>query len=204
MDPREALIGYDRSHPEIIFLEVHMPQLSGIEFIHTLRTKTRGNLPRFVFVSDCDKYALSGYEQGVVDYLLKPVTFARFKLCTDKLFPSWFTQGSLAEEDFFFTEIDGRKMKIIYKDIYFIEGAGNYLIIYTRLGNFTLYKTLQSLLQILPDDQFVRIHKSFITSVFPIQEISGNEIVLFFQNKLRSLPIGPTYKESLMSRLTIV
>jgi two-component system LytT family response regulator len=203
-DPREALQGYERDQPDIIFLEVHLPHLSGIDFITTLKEKTKDQLPKLVFVSDCDKYALSGYDLGVIDYLIKPVSFSRFKLCMDRLFPPLVKGGLTGEAEFFFVELDGRKMKIVYKDISLVEAAGNYVIVSTLSGNITLYKTMNSMQQVLHEDRFIRVHKSFIISINSIREISGNEIILHHQNKLRRIPIGATYKENLLNRLIII
>ena len=179
-DPREALVAYELYTPDLIFLEVHMAHLSGVEFIAALKTKAGRSTPVFVFVSDCDKYALSGYEHGVMDYLLKPVSFQRFKMCMDRLKKSY--QRPSVDSEFFFADMDGRKVKIIYKDILFVEAAGNYVIIATHQGNITLYKTMSGMQRILPEEQFIRVHKSYIISIYPIREISGNEIVLNYQN----------------------
>ncbi|MFI5148739.1 MAG: LytR/AlgR family response regulator transcription factor [Bacteroidia bacterium] len=203
-DPREALKAFDLHHPDLIFLDVNMPHLNGIEFIMTLKNKLQSPMPGFVFVSDCDNYALSGYEYGVMDYLVKPVSFARFKLCMDRLFPALLKPASATDAEFFFTEMDGKKIKLVYRDIYFIEAAGNYVVVCTSTGNVTLYKTMNAMSQILPEDQFIRVHKSYIISVYPIRELMGNEIVLSFLNKIRTIPIGATYKENLLSRLIIV
>jgi two-component system LytT family response regulator len=202
-DPREALVAYELYTPDLIFLEVHMPYLNGMEFIAALKTKAGRNMPVFVFVSDCDKYALSGYDHGVMDYLLKPVSFQRFKVCMDRLKNS-LQRTTSVDSEFFFADMDGRKVKVIYRDILFVEAAGNYVIIATHQGNITLYKTMSGMQRILPEGQFIRVHKSYIISIYPIREISGNEIVLNYQNKTRVIPIGATYKEELLKRLTIV
>ena len=202
-DYDEALSGCEDVRPDLIFLDILMPEFSATEFIESLRSSLGDNLPKLVVITESDKYALAGYDHGVQDYLLKPVSFLRFRRCIERLLPL-FNVHDKENREFFFADINGKKLKINYRDILFIEAAGNYVNLTTNQGVITLYKTMNCLLNVLPDDQFIRVHKSFITSVYPIREITGNEILLDILSKPRSIPIGPTYKAGLLDRITIV
>ena len=201
VNPIEALAFLDSEAVDCIFLDVEMPELSGLEFIEMLKHKFGRNIPKIILITAYDQYALKGYDYGVFDYLLKPISFKRFKISTDRLVAS-ITQTDIIR-DFLFLDVDGKKVKIRFGDIVYIEGAGNYIFIVTQEKRTIFYKTMSGILEILPSNEFLRVHKSFIVSLAYIDALRGSEILLKTGNGPKSIPIGVTYKEALLSVLRI-
>jgi DNA-binding LytR/AlgR family response regulator len=198
----EALSYLDHNAVDCIFVDVEMPDLTGLEFIEAVWTNLKGYIPKIILVTGYDKYALKGFDYGVFDYLLKPVSFKRFKITCNRLVES-FANSSFITRDFFFTDVDGKKVKIFFSDIHFIEGAGNYTYLVTSLKKFVCYRTMTSFEEALPKGLFCRVHKSFIISISNIEAVRANEV---FMNKFANskiIPIGTTYKEQLLKVLGI-
>lgn len=201
-NPVHALGFLDNEKVDCIFLDVDMPQLSGLEFIEALKSKFGNDIPKIILITGYDTYALSGYDYGVFDYLLKPVNFKRFKIAADRLLAS-FNQTKKEPVTFFFADVDGEKIKINFSDIICIEAAGNYISIYTDKKKYTCYNTLNGMQEILPESEFIRVHKSFIASVSSIQSVRGNELFVTVNGATKRIPIGITYKEKLLKALRI-
>ncbi len=200
-NPIEALTFLDSKSVDCIFLDVDMPQFTGLEFIETLKSKQGNTMPKIVLITGYDQYALKGYDYGVFDYLLKPVSFKRFKVAIDRLV---FALGEISEvRDFFFAEVDGKKIRIDFNSICYIEGAGNYITIVTADKKVTCYKTLAAIESILPKFNFMRIHKSFIISLSRVQSVRGNDVFVNAVSAQKNIPIGVTYKERLLKTLGI-
>jgi two-component system, LytTR family, response regulator len=201
-DSIEALTFLDKTKPDIIFLDIEMPGMSGIEFIENIKAKWGNNMPKVVFITGNCEYALSGYEYGVVDYLLKPISFVRFKKCIDRIIDDLDKRNTPAERpNFFFVEDNGKKVKINFDDIIYIEGAGNYIIIVTGEIKIVIYRTMNALQELLPDNKFMRVHKSYILAINKVQAIRGNELMISVKNTEMNIPIGVTYKENVMKQL---
>ena len=201
-DPIEALNFLDTEKVDCIFLDIEMPGLSGMDFIEALKARHGNAMPKIILITGYDQYALAGYDHGVFDYLLKPVTFKRFKISIDRLMGSFSKNPPV--HDFFFTDVDGAKVKISYNDVVWIEGAGNYISIVTTERKMMSYRSMHDISQILPEDKFIRVHKSFIVSLRHIQAVRGNEVILSMDRKQQNIPIGVTYKEKLLKTLRII
>jgi DNA-binding LytR/AlgR family response regulator len=201
-DPIEALTFLDAETVDCIYLDVEMPQLSGIEFMEALKAKFGHNMPKIILITAYDQYALTGYDYGVFDYILKPISFKRFKISVDRLLATF----NHVEEnrDFLFVDVDGKKLKINFTDIVYVEGAGNYIFIATAEKKIICYKTLTHLLELLPQNNFVRVHKSFIVSLSGIEAMRGNEVFVTLKNASKNIPIGTTYKDNLLRILKII
>jgi DNA-binding LytR/AlgR family response regulator len=199
-NPVDALLVIEQEKIDCIFLDIEMPQLTGLEFIEMLKSKLGNAIPKIILVTGYGQYALSGFDYGVFDYLVKPVSFKRFKISIDRLSDSF--KNVLDDRNFFFADVDGQKVKINFKDIMYAEGAGNYLFIVTADKRMICYRSLTSLQEVLPETKFLRVHKSFIISIDNIQSVRGNEIFLCDKTH-KSIPIGITYKEKLLKILRI-
>lgn len=189
---------------DIVFLDIQMPHLTGLEFVQTLRDK-----PAIVFTTAYSEHAVEGFRLDAVDYLLKPFSFERFVQAVNKAidfvsfhhppFPKEAPSVSPLP-DHFFVKSDGKLVKIRFADILYIEGLKEYVSIYTSDKQRII--TLQSIKNLeisLPENSFIRIHKSYIVSISHIEAIVGNQVEI---NK-KLLPIGATYKEELMKRLQL-
>lgn len=189
---------------DVLFLDIQMPYLTGLEFIQTLRKK-----PAIVFTTAYSEYAVEGFRLDAVDYLLKPFSFERFVQAVNKAIdfvsfhrqtdPKQPSSGSLLPEHFF-VKSDGKLVKIRFADILYIEGLKEYVSIYTSdKQRIIALKSIKNLEALLPENSFLRIHKSYIVSIYHIEAVLGNQIEI--HKKL--LPVGATYKEELMKKLAI-
>jgi DNA-binding LytR/AlgR family response regulator len=199
-------LNYLREHEtDLIFMDVQMPDMSGLEVLESLQLKPAKSKGKFILTTGSDEYAMSGYEYGVTDYLLKPISFGRFQRTLDRILPllTDAEEELSGDQDFFFADMEGKKIRINFLDILLIEAAGNYLIIYTFDRRITIYKSLYALLELLPPKLFVRVHKSFILYVPTILSVSRNEVMIQIDGGTRAIPIGTTYREELKKILGI-
>jgi two-component system LytT family response regulator len=131
-DPVEGLSFLDKHKPDIIFLDIEMPEITGVEFVENIKAKWGNKSPKVVFTTGYCDFAITGFEHGVVDYLLKPISFVRFKKCIDRIIEDLDKRAHHPEKpDLFFAEEDGKKVKINFSDIIFIKATGNYIFIHT-------------------------------------------------------------------------
>ncbi len=196
-NPVEALQTVITQQIELVFLDVQMPELSGIDFVKAINGKAK-----IILTTAYSEFAIEGFELDVVDYLLKPIRFPRFLTAVQKAVKDVVEKTADAEattdEDYIFvkTESKGKLLKINLADIEYIEGMKNYVAIY-RGGQKTLvYTNLKDLVNHLPARQFIRVHKSFIIPINRITGIEGNQILL--KNVTAEILIGENYKADLM------
>ena len=196
INPVEALQTVITQNIDLVFLDVQMPELSGIDFIKAINGKAK-----VILTTAYSEFAIEGFELDVVDYLLKPIRFARFLTAVQKAVKDVAEKtdtDTATDEDYIFvkTESKGKLLKINLADIEYIEGMKNYVAIY-RGGQKTLvYTNLKDLVIHLPARQFIRVHKSFIIPINRITGIEGNQILL--KNVTAEILIGESYKPDLM------
>ena len=197
-NPIEALQLLTQRKIDLVFLDIHMPEISGIDFIKAIQGKTK-----VILTTAYSEFALEGYELSVVDYLLKPIRLPRFLAAVQKAIEQINSQHESAsqtehDDDYIFvkTESKGKLLKINLGDIDFIESMKNYVAIH-RGGQKTLvYTSMKDLEDRLPKKQFIRVHKSFIIPVSGITGIEGNLVRL--KNVSAEILIGESYKSELM------
>jgi DNA-binding LytR/AlgR family response regulator len=182
---------------DLLFLDIHMPKISGIEFIKTLKAP-----PLIIFTTAYSDYALEGYALDVVDYLVKPITFERFLKAAQKALEIQSlkrlgNQPRDSQADYFFVKCDSKFEKVLYQDVRYIEALQNYVIIYTAGKKLITYLTLTSLENQLPKDQFLKVHKSYIIAVRHVKAIEGNEIIM----DDRRIPISRNLKEEVIHQI---
>lgn len=179
---------------DLMFLDINMPYLSGIEFLESL-----DKAPLTILSTAYSEYALDGYRLNVIDYLLKPISFQRFFQAVQKAQEIFQTQILLqnvedSQPNLFIRQGDSFQ-KIDWNDILYIEGMQNYLKIHLSNKTLTIHQTMVSLEALLPKDAFYRIHKSYLINVYKIDSISGGR--LFINGE--ELPISKPRKESLLN-----
>lgn len=196
-NPIEALKLVSETKADLVFLDIHMPELSGIDFIKAVNGKAK-----IILTTAYSEFALESYELDVVDYLLKPIRFPRFLTAVQKaasmIDVKTDSHSSDPDDDFIFvkTESKGKLLKINLDEIDFIEGMKNYVAIH-RNGQKTLVLTnMKDLEEKLPGKKFIRVHKSFIIPVSRITGIEGNRLLL--KNVQAEILIGDSYKPQLM------
>ncbi|MDO8951065.1 MAG: LytTR family DNA-binding domain-containing protein [Draconibacterium sp.] len=182
---------------DLLFLDINMPKLSGIEFLKTLK-----NPPLVILTTAYSEYALEGFELNVIDYLKKPFSFERFcKACFRAEELLTLKQSALKPEvvekqfDFLFIKSDKKSIKVKISDICYIEGLGDYIKLYMTDKKLVTNLSMKKIESLLPAEQFYRIHKSFIISIDKIETIEGN-MVKICNTKL---PIGNLYRQDFIS-----
>jgi len=190
----EAISFLHNNHVDLLFLDLNMPELSGLEMLKTLT-----NPPKVILTTAYSEYALESYEYGVVDYLLKPIKLERFIKAVNKVVEQH-SETVVAENissqpthETIFIKEDQVTYQLKLNDILFIEAYGNYLKVHTLEKIYVARDTMHDMEGKLPEAIFMRIHKSYIVSVSKIESVSGNRI---FINK-QEIPVGEMYKMAL-------
>jgi len=191
----EAMNLMRKTQIDLIFLDINMPEMSGLEMLKTLR-----NPPKVILTTAYSEYALVSYEFGVVDYLLKPISFERFFQAVNKVLENLGENEIKTPENpkieekipnnFVFLKSDKKLYKVFYDDILYLEGYGNYVKVFTTEKMILVLEKLSELEQQLPSEKFVRVHKSYVVSITHIKIIEGNMISI----GQAQVPIGESYK----------
>jgi DNA-binding LytR/AlgR family response regulator len=189
-----------RNHSvDLMFLDIKMPQMTGIDFLKTLKRP-----PKVIITTAFSQYALDGFELDVVDYLMKPITFERFFKAVNKYFQSGQPEtvelegGNGGSGDAFIYVKENKKIiKIYLREIVFIEGLNEYIRIHTDNRRVVVKSSLQNIENKLPGEQFIRIHKSYIVSIGRIRAFNATTIEL----ENAKLRIGRNYKNQVFSAL---
>jgi len=182
---------------DLMFLDIHMPKITGIEFLRSLQ-----HPPQVIFTTAYPQYAVDGFDLNVLDYLVKPVSFDRFLKAVMKAkdaISKMSVAGSPtnAKEDYVFIKADNKLVKIFYNDILYVEALQNYVTIHTSNKKYITYLTFKSMEESLPADQFIRVHKSYLVSANKIESIEGNSIRI----GQHEIPISRTVKEEVLEKL---
>jgi DNA-binding LytR/AlgR family response regulator len=184
---------------DLIFLDIHMPQISGIELLRSLKEK-----PKVILTTAYREYAMEAFDLDVVDYLLKPVTFERFLHGISKIYQAprsttveKATPIKSYDDSYIYFKEDREMVKVFLKDILFIESLRDYVKIKTADKQIITYQKISFLEQKLPESKFIRIHRSFIISIGHITSFSFNGVKL---GEIE-IPIGRNYKQQTMKAL---
>lgn len=177
--------------PDLLFLDIQMPELTGIQLSVLLKDKVK-----IIFTTAYAQFALESYELNAVDYLLKPIAFDRFISAVSKvqnqLSPSEHAKVIAENDDSFFVKTDGKNRftKVKLSDIYYVESVKNYVILHTITEQIVTYNTLKYYEENLPSAQFIKIHKSYLVSFDKIDKTDTNEVTVLG----KKLPLGDTHK----------
>lgn len=205
-NPLDAMQILQSEKVDLIFLDIQMPGLTGVEFLKTMPQR-----PLVIFTTAYKEYALEGYELDVVDYLLKPFRFERFLQAVNKASkilkkennepaaPSSPPKNQVVDtrRDYQLVKSDFKVYRILHKDIRYIESMKEYVAYHTAHGRTLSLGSLKKLQEELPQDQFLRIHKSYMVNKDFVEALEGN-MVLIGDKKI---PIGGSYKEEVMKHL---
>ena len=199
----DAMVFLHNDPVDLIFLDIRMPHLNGTDFVKSLR-----NIPKVIFTTAYKEYALEGFELDVVDYLLKPIRIDRFLRAVSKAFPqkkeeltatttATISQDKKINSGFIYLRADRKMFKVMLEDILYIESSGDYLKVFTQNSSILTRQTISSIEAMLSDNEFVRIHRSFIVSIKKIDSFT-HEIVAIGK---KELPIGKFYLNSFLKLL---
>jgi DNA-binding LytR/AlgR family response regulator len=196
----EAMPILQRQPIDLLFLDIEMPEITGVQFVQSLSHR-----PAVIFTTAYPQYALDGFTLDAVDYLLKPIPFDRFFKAVNKVYEraqlqptpasvSQPTQAPADSEDFIFVKADYKTLRVNLKDIFFIEGLKDYVIIHTTTRKIISLLSMNKIMEKLPEQEFARVHRSYIVSLAHIDSIEKGRIRI----KEQEVPIGDSYKESFM------
>jgi two-component system LytT family response regulator len=202
-NPLAAMETLQREPVDILFLDVQMPELTGISLLKILKKK-----PMVVLTTAYSQYALEGYELDVADYLLKPITFERFLKAVDKVvqrlenmlppraLPATPSEP-VAAQPFVFVKDGTKLVKVMLDEILYVEGLKDYVTIHTATQKIVSLQRMKALEEQLPADRFMRVHNSFIIALNAIDVITKNDV----QIRGVSIPIGETYRKAFRERI---
>ncbi|NVO85655.1 LytR/AlgR family response regulator transcription factor [Hymenobacter terrestris] len=204
-DDALAALAFLQDNPvDVVFLDIHMPRLTGVQLAQLLPQPG----PRIVFTTAYDQYAVRSYELSAADYLLKPIAFERFVQAVQRVRQQLTSTApaatppapavpevapaATAPDDAMFVKNEHRLQRVAFDDLLYIEGMKEYLMLYTTTGKVLTLQSFRRLEEVLPPERFARIHKSFLVALSRIEHVERGKV----QVAGRLLPIGDTYRES--------
>jgi DNA-binding LytR/AlgR family response regulator len=200
-DPLEGLPTATSGNIDLVFLDMQMPELNGLQFMKILQKRSM-----VIVTTAYSEYALEGYEHHVVDYLLKPVTFDRFIMAVEKALERRHPvpAGSAATKNdaaplpsYIFVKTDYRMVKVFLADILYLEGARDYVVIHTTGGQLLTLQSLKSLEEMLPASNFLRVHRSYVVALDKINFVERNRVSVAKE----LIPVSDTFKDNLYAHI---
>jgi two-component system, LytTR family, response regulator len=195
-DAEEARELLKTTAADLLFLDIEMPWVNGLEFLSGLDDK-----PMVILVTAYPQYALHGYEHGVVDYLLKPVSPERLRTACEKAM-EWYVLRSHADgrtgpAGYLYIKCNGKHERILYNEILYLEAANNYVVVHTGQKKYMVYQTLKGMERQLPGRDFVQIHKSYIVARPHIRQIDHDSVRV---GEVR-IPLSRRFKQNFLQEI---
>ncbi len=184
---------------DLIFLDIEMPEMTGVEFMKAFGDQ----MPQVIMVSSKERYAVNAFEFSVTDYLLKPVSFARFYKAIEKARGAAQVEIASDFQEFFIKRNSGL-VRVKFDDIIWIEALENYIVINTYDKKFTAHHTLKAIVEKLPKGRFFRIHRSYVVNGGKIEMISANRIEVQTEKERVELPLGKSYRDDLLNGINVL
>jgi two-component system LytT family response regulator len=195
-EPVKAIEFLNREKIDLIFLDINMPDISGIQLIATLAVK-----PMVIFTTAYSTYAVESYDLNAIDYLLKPITFERFLSAVNKALNLFLVKNKTAIKseiaETVFIKSGSQTHQVKVSDILYLEKDGNYITVYLKDKKILIRENMTDIFAIVPADEFVRVHKSFVVAIRHIKMIEVHQVIVNGEK----IPIGSTYREALRERL---
>ncbi|GAA4462367.1 LytTR family DNA-binding domain-containing protein [Nibrella saemangeumensis] len=201
-DPNSALLYLENHKVDLIFLDMEMPNFSidGLDFVRIM-----GSTQRYIFTTAYPKYALTGYEYDVIDFLHKPFSFERFSKAVQKarqVIGGWQEEESTEGPDtYIYVRSEGKLQRIYFEDIAWIESERNYISIYTEADRINVLLSISDIEDQLPKKLFARVHKSFIVAYSKIDQVDKEQISVKRQEKPKLIPLGELYKKTFLKAI---
>ncbi len=192
----DAINYLDDEHVDIIFLDIQMPAMSGMDFINALEKDIE-----IILITSEQKYAVEAFEKKVTDYLVKPIEFARFMQSVQKAHTNVeIKREHSAKRRELYVRTDAKIVRIPYDSILYVEALADYVIIQSELKKHIVHFTMKGIVSRLPEDIFVRTHRSYIVNLDKIETLEDNSLVI----GEKFIPIGASYKEALLDQLNFL
>lgn len=193
---QEALEYLSKESVDLIFLDIEMPGISGIDFLNQAIT-----LPQVIFTTSKTEYAFEAFEYSITDYLKKPINFPRFQQAVEKAFEIQQSNNAYkANSKDVYLKIDGKYLRVPYDEILYFENAGDYVKVKTEESSHIIYRTLKSIDSKLQGTQFLKVHRSYIINLNKIKDIEEGSLVI----GSKVIPISRANKSILMSKLNFL
>jgi two-component system LytT family response regulator len=193
----ESLVFLERGNVDLLFLDIQMPEISGIELMKKLNKKTK-----VIFTTAFSKYAVDGFNLNAVDYLLKPFSFERFLEAVNKVKTQMESEKILfsasKDDAFIFVKSGYESIKVYFKDILYIEALKDYVQIFTTEKKILALLSMKNFLAELPQDNFIRVHRSYIVSLSKITKVSTTKIEV----GLKVIPLGNLFRSSFLEKMS--
>jgi len=192
-NPLEAMDYCRNTDIDLLFLDIQMPRLNGIEIM-----KLIDNRCNIVVTSAYSEYAILGFEHNIIDYILKPITFVRFLTAIAKTRDKLHAKNTTVHHtNFAYMKVEQRMHRVNFEEILYAQGLRDYVLLYLDNNKVTILQTMKGLMDMLPNGSFVRVHKSYIVAINKVEQIHKDHIVI--NNTM--IPIGEFYKEDFLSRV---
>jgi DNA-binding LytR/AlgR family response regulator len=182
---------------DLIFIDIEIPGMDSFNFINSF-----GYQVNIIIISSNDKHALKAFEYNIVDYLLKPFTYSRFCKAVDKAI-RYYSNRKFINNDAneIFVKKESALVKLKIKDIIYIEALENYILLNTKNEKLTIHFTMKAIMNQLPSDTFIRVHRSFIVNISFIKAIKDNTLDMISGDELKNIPIGNVFRDPLLKRI---
>lgn len=191
-DAFKALEYLQKEPVDLIFLDIKMPDISGIEFFNSLPKK-----PLLIFTTAYTEHAVTSFEMDAVDYLLKPFSLARFIKGCNKAFELYNFRNASETTDHLYVKTGYEQLKVLYEDIFYLEAAGNYVTFVLKDKNILSRSTFIEAASLLPSDKFVRVHRSYLVAINKIDKVERHQVTV---NNLK-IPVSEAYSQNLAAVL---
>ena len=195
-EPLKAIEFLNSEKVDLIFLDINMPDISGMQLLQTLSPR-----PLIIFTTAYSQYAVESYELNALDYLLKPITFERFLLAINKAAAALSSKNTTGpdEDAAVFIKSGPQTYRVKVSEILYLEKDGNYITVHLKDGNILIRENMGDIFDLIPAADFIRIHKSYVVGIRHISMIEVHQLTINGEK----IPIGSTYRESLRDRLGI-
>lgn len=198
-DPVKAIEFLNREKVDLVFLDINMPGINGIQFISTLPIK-----PMIIFTTAYHQYAVESYNLNAIDYLIKPITFERYLTAVNKASELFSLKNNVVNNAIppgaVFIKSGAHTHQVKISDILFMEKAGNYIAIHLIDRKILIRENMSDIFELIPDTEFVRVHKSFVVAIKQISTIEVHQVTI----KGIKIPVGSSYREDLKMKLGLI
>lgn len=200
----EAIQMFNNGHGnvDLIFLDVEMPEISGLDFLKTLDTP-----PQIIIISGNDKYAIDAFDYDVTDFLLKPISMLRYLKAVNKAQKRKNDAIMLSNSnnnEIFIKKKNSTLIRLSYNDILWVEAMENYVVLSTYDEKYTFHFTIVSVSEKFPENKFKRVHRSYVVNVSKIKMIEDNFIIIDTKTGEKAIPIGKSFKDKLLNDLNLI
>ena len=185
---------------DLLFLDIEILEMDCVDFISNLDYK-----PNIIVLSSSDKFAIKAFDISVVDYLLKPITYSRFYRAVDKAI-RFYSRREVSNngDNEIFIKNESSLVKLKLKDIIYIEALENYVTLTTNSKKFTIHFTMKAIVNQLPSEIFIRVHRSFIVNKSMIHAIKENSLDLIVGGTLKNFPVGKSFRDLLLNNINMM